>query len=52
MKTRRMFLATSAALAAMPGLPSLARAATPADTLVMAAALDGILTGFDPRGGV
>lgn len=48
MQTRRMFLATSAALATMPGLPSVARAATPANTLVMAMVLDGIITGFDP----
>jgi peptide/nickel transport system substrate-binding protein len=48
MQTRRMFLASSAALATVPGLTSAARGATPANTLVMAIVLDGIITGFDP----
>lgn len=48
MLTRRTLLASSAALAANPGLLVPARAATPANTLVMAMVLDGIVTGFDP----
>src|SRR3954447_2679923 len=48
MQTRRMFLASSAALATAPGLTSVGHAATPANTLVMAIVLDGIITGFDP----
>lgn len=48
MLTRRTFIASSAMLATAPNLLSQARAATPADTLVMAMVLDGIITGFDP----
>ena len=48
MVTRRSVLTGALALSAAPYFGSLARAATPASTLVIAKQIDDIATGFDP----